>query len=71
MKYYLYNEESNPVLCVLSPTINADLTRKEYLDPFGIADEAAMILSLHKAPGKKKTPAAEMKAYLSEEVQPV
>lgn len=71
MKYYLYNEETNPLLCVLSGTINADTTKKEYLDPFGIDQDAAMILDLEKAPGKKKTPAAVMKAYLAEVVQPV
>lgn len=71
MQYYTYAERDEYPLCILVNNIDPEVIRKEYLAPFGIDADSVMILSLHKAKGKKKTPAKEIKQYISEEITPV
>ena len=71
MQYYAYAERDEYPLCILVSNIDHEVIEKEYLAPFGIDRDSVLILSLHKAKGKKKTPAKEMKAYITEEVTEV
>lgn len=58
-------------LCFLVPVIRKDEIRKEYIDPFGIPPEEVLVLGLHYSQVSKKTPAAEMKEYVTNELVPV
>ena len=58
-------------IAVLVTRIRKDDIIKEYLNPFNIDHNDVIVLDLHQTPGKKKTSAADMKRYLSEELQPV
>lgn len=58
-------------LCFLVPVIRKDEILKEYITPFGIPPEEVIVLGLHYAQDKKKTPAAEMKEYITSELIPV
>ena len=51
--------------------IRADEIVKEYLEPWDIDKESVIILDLHQAPGKKKTPVKEIKQYIEDELMPV
>ncbi len=55
----------------LATVLNKDEMLKEYVTPFGLEPREMTAISLHQAPGKKKTPKAEMVAYIKEELQPV
>lgn len=57
-------------LCFLVPTIRKDEIQKEYMDRFLIPHEEVMVLGLHYSQTKKKTPAAEMKEYITSELVP-
>jgi DNA polymerase-1 len=56
---------------ILVNNIRETEIRREYIDRFGLPEDEVMILDLHNTPGKKKTPAAEMKEYIETELQPV
>lgn len=73
MRYLYFSEEEQdqyPVV-FLVPLIQRDEIKKHYLDPYGVDDSQVLVLDLHQAPGKKKTPMGEMRQYLTEEVLPV
>lgn len=73
MRYAHYSdqEQSKYPICILVPTIRTDEILKAYIEPFGLNKDEVIILDLHAAPGKKKTPVAEIKAYINEELLPV
>lgn len=58
-------------ICFLVPEIRKQEIEKTYIKPFNLPQEDLLILDLHYAQGKKKTPATEIKAYISEELLPV
>ena len=70
MRYATYGDNSQFDLAILSTHINTDEMRKAYLDPFGIDPASVIIFSLFQAPGKKKTPAKEIKEYIEHELVP-
>lgn len=57
-------------LCFLVPVIRKDEILKEYIEPFGIPPEEVLVLGLHYSQDKKKTPAAEIKDYITTELIP-
>lgn len=57
-------------LCFLVPVIRKDEIKKEYIDPFGVPEEEVIVLGLHYSQNKKKTPAAEIKEYITSELIP-
>jgi DNA polymerase-1 len=57
-------------LCLLIPQIRKDDIYHAYMAPFGIPEDDLLVLDLHQGPGKK-TPASEIKQYISEELVPV
>jgi DNA polymerase-1 len=73
MHYLVFGEEKQSYpLCVLTPAINRDAIKAAYCDPYGIDPGEMLVLSLHQsATNPKKTPAVEMKAYITEELVPV
>lgn len=73
MRHLTYTEDMSKSfpLCFLVPTIRKDEIKKEYIDPFEIPEDEVIVLELHRAHGKKKTPAAEMKEYITSELVPV
>ena len=70
MRYATYGDNSQFDLVVLAAAINTDEIKKAYLDPFGIDPASTIIFSLFQAPGKKKTPAGEMKEFVQTELLP-
>lgn len=64
MKYHAYSQESKYPLVILATELNIEEYKQEFLDPFKIPDFTCMLLSLHQAPDKKKTPAKEIKEYI-------
>ena len=70
MRYATYGDNSQFDLVVLVAAINTDEIKKAYLDPFGIDPASTIIFSLFQAPGKKKTPADEMKEFVQTELLP-
>ena len=70
MRYATYGDNSQFDLVVLAAAFNTDEIKKAYLDPFGIDPASTIIFSLFQAPGKKKTPAGEMKEFVQTELLP-
>lgn len=72
--HYLYfskeEQETYPVT-FLVPQIRKDDLKKHYITPYGVNEDEVLVLGLHYAPGKKKTPMAEMRRYLEEVICPV
>lgn len=69
MNYLTYSEDSPSYpLCVLVPVINGAAIKTHYLDPYDVKPDQVLVLSLHQAEGKKKTPVKEIKAYIQEEL---
>jgi DNA polymerase-1 len=73
MKYLTFGsqESASYRICILVNDIRRDEIKRTYIDPYGLDPEEIIVISLHQAPGKKKTPAAEMKAYIAEELSSV
>jgi len=68
MQYAVFTEQelSRYPIALLVPIIRKDEIHKAYIEPHGLNPDDIMVLTLHQTPDKKKTPAAEMKAYFSE-----
>lgn len=73
MKYLFFsdNEKTNYRIAILVNKIRKDEIIKEYITPFNLPKDDVIVIDLHQTPGKKKTPAAEQKRYINEELQPV
>lgn len=71
MRHCLFAEprEEYPVV-ILSATLNRDNMAQAYITPFGLNAEDFVALDLHQSEGKKKTPMAEMRQYIVEELVP-
>lgn len=70
MQYATFSEQQDYPLVFLVPIIRKDEIQKEYLDPFNIPTDDVMILGLHYAQDKKKTPVAEIKEWITQELVP-
>lgn len=73
MRYLQFaaQEQKTYPVCFLVPIIRKDDILKAYVTPYGLNQDDLLVLDLHYAEGKKKTPMAEMKAYINEELVPV
>ena len=72
MNHLLFSQEQQeqyPV-CILSTALRKEQMIEAYLTPFGISGEDVIGLSLHLSQTQKKTPVAEMKLYIEQEVVP-
>lgn len=70
MRYLSFGPQSQteyPV-CLLVPQIMKDEIERAYITPFSMDPNALLVIDLHQAEGKKKTPAAEQKAYIEDEL---
>ncbi len=70
MRHLTFTNASTYPVCFLVPTIRRDEIEKEYLDPFQVNADQVLVLDLHYSQDKKKTPAAEIKQYIKEELVP-
>ena len=73
MGYQTYSatEQTGYPLCFLVPVIRKEEIQKEYIDPFNIPHDDVLVLSLHYSQDKKKTPANEMKEFITSELVPI
>ena len=70
MYHLIYDPNSSQYpICILTPQINKVGIKKEYIDQFQIPESDIIVFSLHQS-GKKKTPMAEIKQYITEELVP-
>lgn len=67
---YVPGQSSYPV-CFLVPTIRGDDIRKAYLEPYSVDTKDVLVIDLHYSQTSKRTPMAEMRRYISEELVPV
>lgn len=70
MNYLTFADKAEYPVAFLVPRIQKKELLQHYFEPYGLTLEDIMVMDLHRAPGKKKTPMAEMRAYLTEEVVP-
>ena len=72
MRYLSFGpDKSKYKICILVPTIEKDAIEQELLTPFGINPDDVLVLDLHQSRGKKKTPMAEMKEYIQQDLVPI
>ena len=69
--YFSDTELAQYPVALLVPTIRKDEIKRAYLEPSNIEPDDMLVMDLHYAEGKKKTPMAEMRAYITEELAPV
>lgn len=72
MRYLTFSPQENASykICILVNDIRKDEIKRAYIEPYGLDPNEIIVISLHQTPGKKKTLAAEMKAYITEELAP-
>ena len=72
MRYATFTEteESSYPVALLVPTIRKEEIRDAYLSGPELDAEDVLVLDLHSAPGKKKTPVKEIKGYIEEMLVP-
>jgi DNA polymerase-1 len=70
MRYLSFSEQPTYPIAILVSVIRKDEILREYVNQFDIPQDDVMVLDLHYAQGKKKTPAVEMKQYITEELIP-
>jgi DNA polymerase-1 len=71
MRYLTYGaEKSSYKIAILVNEIRGDEIKKHYLTPYALKEDEVIVIDLHQAEGKKKTPAAEQKAYINDELEP-
>lgn len=72
MRYLTFGteEKSSYRICILVNDIRRDEIQRAYITPYGLKEEEIIIINLHQSPGKKKTSAAEQKAYITEMLAP-
>lgn len=58
-------------VCILVPVIRKDDLRKAYIDAHNLDPNEILVTELHRTPGKKKTPASEMKQFINDELVPM
>ncbi|QDF14937.1 DNA polymerase [Escherichia phage vB_EcoP_3HA13] len=70
MRYITFNNEGIYPIAILTTTLRKDDIVKAYMEPWDVDKDSVMILELHTAPGKKKTPAKEMQEFITQELVP-
>lgn len=70
MRYLTFGteEKQHYPICILTPQISRTDILRAYIEPFGLDPEDVLVIDLHQAEGKKKTPMSEMKAYIEDEL---
>lgn len=70
MRYLIFSQEEKPSypVCLLVPQIRKEEIQRAYLDTSDLNPNDLLVMDLHYVEGKKKTPMAEMKRYISEEL---
>jgi len=71
MNYLVYSEQETYPVCLLVPSIRKDEIARHYFTDYGITPDDVLVLTLHQAEGKKKTPMGEMRQYIVEELVPI
>jgi len=69
--YFSDTELTEYPVALLVPNIRKEEIKRAYLDTSEIDPNDMLVLDLHYAEGKKKTPMGEMRAYIAEELAPV
>lgn len=73
MRYHVYSKKENetyPVALLVS-SIRTKEIHDAYIKDTGLDEESVMVLDLHYSQVKKKTPVAEIKQYIEEQLLPV
>ncbi|QDP54414.1 MAG: putative DNA polymerase [Prokaryotic dsDNA virus sp.] len=72
MRYLTFDkvEHDRYKFCILTTELRSEALEDAYLIPHNLDRAETFALSLHQTAGKKKTPMAEMKAYVEEMLQP-
>lgn len=70
MRHLAFAQSPSYPIVVLVPEIRRDDLLAAYVTPFGISSTEVMAITLDQEPGKKKSSAAFMKAYVAEELAP-
>lgn len=73
MRYLTFVEPESATypVCFLAQHLNRTDLMNAYVTPHGMNQSELLAISLHQKAGVKKTPKAEMVAYIQEELQPV
>lgn len=71
MRHIVSHDSGKYPIAILSTRLNREDMIKTYLHPDQLSMEDFIFLELHSAPGKKKTPAKEMKEFIQSELQQV
>lgn len=73
MRFLHYSDTELPTypIVFLVPVIRRDEILNEYIAPFGLPKNDVLLMDLHYSQLKKKTPMAEMRQYLEEEIVPI
>lgn len=71
MRNLTFAEQTNYPVCLLVSDIRQDEIKRAYFTDYGVEPEDAIVLTLHQAPGKKKTPMGEMRSYIVDELVPI
>jgi len=69
--YFSDVEKTSYPVVLLVPNIRKEEIKRTYLDTSDIDPNDMLVIDLHYAEGKKKTPMVEMRAYIKEELAPV
>lgn len=71
MRFITSQDTGKYPIAILSGRLDRNEMIKTYLQPHDLSMEDFIFLQLHSAPGKKKTPAKEMKEFIQQELQQV
>lgn len=69
--YFSDTELTQYPICLLVPNIRKDEILRTYIETSAIEPNDMLVMDLHYAEGKKKTPMVEMRQYITEELAPV
>lgn len=72
MRYLTFTQPEQQAypICLLVPNIRRDEIVRAYLGHSGLPENELVVIDLHLAEGKKKTPKEEIKEYIEEELLP-
>lgn len=73
MRYlsYAFPERASYPICILVPLIQSKEIADAYIESHGLDRNDVIVLTLHQSTDKKKTPVAEMKEYITQELVPI
>lgn len=71
MRYITSQDTGKYPIAILGHQIRREEMIKTYLQPYDLSMEDFIFLELHSAPGKKKTPAREIKEFIQQELQQI